>query len=117
MQRHITVDIRRNEGATVRNSFPFWEIPILKVVHGEDSVVEIGEKLVNRDLPDPQDEFVRLTDRYKNARNKDGSLGAAYTHMVYGEFGVQKLAQAIQDGFAEAPEGDLVGETNSSVGG
>ncbi len=119
MQRHITVDIRRNEGATIRNSFPAWEIPILIAVHGEDAVTEVGEKLVNRELPDAHDEFVRLTDRYRRSKNEDGSQGIPYTHMVYGQMGVAKLGEAIKSAFAEAPEGDLVGgeEANSSVGG
>jgi hypothetical protein len=117
MIRHITVDIRRNEGATIRNSFAAWEIPVLKVVHGEDAVTVIGEKLVNRDPPEPHDEFTRLNTRYKRGRNDDGSQGTPYVHMVYGELGVAKLAQAISDAVTEAPEGDLVGDPISSVGG
>ncbi len=117
MIRHIIVDIRRNEGATIRNSFPAWEIPVLKVVHGEDSVSEIGERLVARDPPEPHDEFTRLNTRYKRSHNDDGSQGTPYTHMVYGELGVAKLAQAINAAITEAPQGDLVGDPISSVGG
>jgi len=119
MIRHVFVDIRRNEGATIRNSFPLWEIPILKVVHGEDSVTEIGEKLVDRDPPEPHDEFTRLNTRYKRSKNDDGSQGTPYVHMVYGELGVAKLKAAIDAAVTAAPEGDLtgLGSTNSSVGG
>lgn len=134
MIRHVTVEIRRNETVSLVNSFPQWEIPVLKAVHGDDAVVVKGEKLVNREPPEAQDEFVRLNDRYKRARNEDGSLGTPFVHMVYGELGVDRLARAIEDSITEAPEGDLVGEVelpktaatrtasrgrgkNSSVGG
>lgn len=117
MIRHVTVDIRRNEGATIRNSFPAWEIPILKVVHGEDSVTEVGEKLVEREPPEAHDEFTRLNNRYKRSRGESGEQSTPFTHMVYGELGVAKLAQAIQAAVAAAPDGDLVGEPISSVGG
>jgi hypothetical protein len=110
MIRHITVEIRRNETIQLVNSFPQWEIPVLRAVHGDDAVKEIGEKLVNRDPPDAQDEFVRLNDRYKRSRNEDGSLGTPFMHQVYGELGVGRLAEAIQEAVTEAPEGDLVGE-------
>jgi hypothetical protein len=116
MIRHVFVDIRRNEGATVRNSFPQWELPILKVVHGEDSVTVIGEKLVNRDPPEAHDEFTRLNNRYKRSSADDGSQSTPYVHMVYGELGVAKLQQAIDDSITAAPDGDLVGAI-SSVGG
>lgn len=116
MIRHIFVDIRRNEGATVRNSFPLWEIPILKVVHGEDAITEMGEKLVDRDPPDAHDEFTRLNTRYKRSRADDGAQSTPYVHMVYGELGIAKLAAAIAAAVVAAPEGDLVG-TISSVGG
>jgi len=119
MIRHVTVDIRRNEGATIRNSFPQWEIPVLKVVHGEDAVTEVGEKLVNRELPDAHEEFIRLNNRYKRGRNDDGSQGTPYVHMVYGELGVAKLAQALEAAVTAVPEGDLIGlgDPISSVGG
>lgn len=119
MIRHVIVDIRRNEGATIRNSFPEWEIPILKVVHGEDSVTEMGDRLVNRDPPEAHDEFTRLNTRYKRSKNDDGSQGTPYVHMVYGELGVSKLQDAINAAIQDAPEGDLtgLGESISSVGG
>ncbi len=116
MIRHVFVDIRRNEGATIRNSFPAWELPILKVVHGEDSVTEVGEKLVNRDPPEAHDEFTRLNNRYKRSKADDGAQSTPYVHMVYGELGVAKLQAAIDACVTEAPEGDLVGQI-SSVGG
>lgn len=109
MIRHVIVEIRRNEGATIQNSFAQWEIPVLRAVHGVDAVKEVGERLVDRELPDPADEFQRLMNRYKRSRNEDGSKGTPYVHQVYGEFGEQKLAEAIQAAYCEAPEGDLVG--------
>lgn len=116
MIRHVFVDIRRNEGATVRNSFPLWEVPILKVVHGEDSITVVGEKLVDREPPEAHDEFTRLNTRYKRSRADDGAQSTPYVHMVYGELGVAKLAAAIAEAVVDAPQGDLTGLV-SSVGG
>lgn len=115
MQRHVIVEIRRNEGATIQNGFPQWEIPLLKMVHGEDAVKEVGEKLVDRELPDPNDEFARLTDRYKRSREDDGSYGPPYTHQLWGQMGVARLAEEIQKAHREAPEGDLIGTPAASA--
>lgn len=115
MLRHVTVDIRRNETMHLRQSYAQWEIPILKAVHGDDAVTEVGEKLVDRPPPEPQDEFVRLNDRYKRSRNEDGSLGTPFVHQVYGELGVDRLAVAISEAVVDAPEGDLVGEIEKPV--
>lgn len=112
MIRHITVQIRRNETIQLQNSFPEWEIPVLKAVHGEDAVTIVGEKLVDREPPEAHDEFTRLNERYKRSRNEDGSLGAPFVHQVYGELGVNRLADAISEAVADAPEGDLVGEVD-----
>lgn len=119
MIRHVIVDIRRNEGATIRASFPEWEIPVIQAVHGVDAVTEVGDRLVNRPLPGPEDEFQRLTTRYKRSRKEDGSYDAPYAHMVYGQLGVHKLAEAMRASLRDVPEGDLVGdgEKISSVGG
>lgn len=112
----IRIEIRKNEAFTVESAVPPWEVPILEVVHGPDNVKRVGEKLIDRELPDPQDEFVRLNNRYKRSRDETGAISTPYVHMVYGQLGVQKLADAIKAAYVEPPQGDLVGKV-SSVGG
>lgn len=118
---HCTrVEIRKNEGATLNEAYPDWEIPILQVVHGIDNVKIVGDKLVDRPVPDAHDEFQRLNNRYRRSRDENDNLSTPYVHMVYGQMGVQKLAEAIEKAVVEAPKGDLLGESqepHSSVGG
>lgn len=120
MLKHIIVDIRRSETTTVRKDYPTWEIPVLKAVHGEDNVTEVGDRLVDRNPPEAADEFQRLAERYRRSRSEDGSLALPYVALVYGQMGVQRLEAAIRAAVTEAPEGSLVDggeEQNSSVGG
>jgi hypothetical protein len=112
----VRVQIRKNEAFTVECAVPPWEVPILNAVHGPDNVKEVGHKLIDRALPEPQDEFDRLNNRYKRSRDENGAISTPYVHMVYGQLGVQKLADAIKAAFVEPPQGDLVGQV-SSVGG
>ncbi len=121
MIRCVRVEIRKNECSTLNGAYPAWELPILEAVHGPDKVVVVGEKLIDRDAPEPRDEFTRLNTRYKRGRNEDGSQGTPFVHMVYGQLGGEKkLADAIQEHIVAAPEGNLVDDSEeqlSSVGG
>lgn len=119
MLKHIQVEIRRNEQTTIAGSYPAWELPLLQAVHGHDSVVIKGDKLVDRQPPEAADEFKRLEDRYKRSREDDGSYGPSFVSMVYGQLGVAKLNDAIKAAVTSAPQNSLVGDddSNSSVGG
>jgi hypothetical protein len=112
MIRCTTVEIRKNEGATIPGAYPEWELPILQAVHGPDRVVVTGSKLIDRAPPEPQDEFDRLRNRYGQSLDDNGSKSTPFVHMVYGQLGVQKLAAAIEAATEDAPQGDLVGAAN-----
>jgi len=119
MIRHIRVEVRKDEHTTLPISVAEWELPILEVVHGPDNVKQIGDKLVDRQPSEVRDEFDRLTNRYGRSENEDGAKGPPFTHIVFGQMGHQKLAEAIQRAVCAAPEGSLVGDEEpiSSVGG
>jgi hypothetical protein len=61
-----------------------------------------------RELPDAAEEYQRLENRYKRARNDDGSFGLPVVATVYGQHaaGVQALKRAIAD--AAVAEDSLV---------
>lgn len=120
MIRHIRAEIRKDEHTTLPVSVPEWEIPILEVVHGPDNVKQIGDKLVDRQPPEARDEFVRLTNRYGKSENDDGTKGPFFTHIVWGQLGQSKLAEAIANAVVAAPQGSLLDDSEdpiSSVGG
>jgi hypothetical protein len=119
MIRCHRVEIRKDEHTTLPTAVPAWELPILQVVHGPDNVKVVGEKLIDRQPPEAHDEFVRLTNRYGRSEQEDGTKGPPFTHIVWGQLGQQKLAEAIQSAITEAPQGSLVDDEEpvSSVGG
>jgi len=121
MIRCVRVEIRKNESSTLNEAYPAWELPILEAVHRPDNVKVIGEKLIDRAPPNPQDEFDRLVARYGRSRDDNGNYSTHYTHMVYGQIGgAAQLAKAINEHVVDAPEGNLVDDSEeqlSSVGG
>jgi hypothetical protein len=121
MLKHSEVEIRVSELHTQRVVVPTWEVPILIAIHG-DGVKVIGEHLIDRRAPETEDEFRRLSTRYRNTKTDDGSVGVPYVASVYGQFGIgtDKLARAIAAATVESVDvSDLLGEpeTISSVGG
>lgn len=75
------LDIKLSITQTQRVVCPKWETPVLQAQHG-DSVVIVDEKIYERRIPSPDDEFTRLALRYgpKNESNP-------YVSAVYGNFG------------------------------
>ena len=96
--RFLELDIRVSELQTSRVSVASWEYPVLQAVWG-DSVSMVNEVLIDRDSPDPADEFRRLANRYGSAEVE----GAPFVSAVYGQFGpgVAALANAIREGTYE----------------
>lgn len=120
---HKIEDIRRNELQTTRRTVPLWELPLLQAIHGAEAVSEVGDEVVEMDPPAANTEFTRLSNRYKQMEEDDGSKGPFYVVAVYGQFGVgtQALARAIEASVArEAPRAaahaDLVGSQVSAGG-
>lgn len=86
------LDIRLTELHTQRIKVPAWETPVLLAIHGEN-VSQIGDKVIERGVPDARDEFTRLANRYGP---KVGDT--PYVASVYGNFGpgINALANAIK---------------------
>ena len=103
------ISIRRSELHTVQDIIPTWEVPLLEAVH-EDNAVQIIENVViaGRELPNEKEEYERLENRYKRARNDDGSYGLPVVATVYGQHaaGIQALKRAISE--AAVSEDSLV---------
>ena len=93
-------DIRISEVHTARVEVPRWEVPVLQVIHGNDIKV-VGQKVVERAVPQPAVEFQRLADRY-GPKNEDLPAVAA----VYGNYGpgTQALRNEIRDSLTSANE-------------
>src|SRR4051812_18599351 len=103
------ISIRRSELHTLEDTLPTWEVPLLEAVHDASAVRVLSEVvLAERELPDPGEEYQRLENRYKRARNEDGSFGLPVVATVYGQHaaGVQALGRAIAD--AKVAEDSLV---------
>lgn len=103
------VSIRRSELHTVEDTLALWEVPVVDAVHDEGSLKVVRDVIISgRDLPDAKEEFQRLENRYKRARNDDGSQGLPVVATVYGQHGagLQALKRAIEE--AKVEEDSLV---------
>jgi hypothetical protein len=99
------IEIRRSELHTVVATLPLWEIPVVAAVHDEGALKVVGDVVIAHcDLPDAKEEFERLSNRYKLARNDDGSFGLPVVATVYGQHaaGVSALKRAIAEAQTEA---------------
>lgn len=103
------VSIRRSELHTVEDTLALWEVPVVDAVHDPGSLKVIRDVvLADRELPDAKSEYERLENRYKRARNDDGSFGLPVVATVYGQHGagLQALKRAIEE--AKIEEDSLV---------
>lgn len=110
--RKLKLKVVRSQMHQIVADFPEWEKPILEAMH--EAVEVLGEVVVNRDPPNPAEEYERLTRRYGRSENEDGSRGIPYVGAVYGQHGpgIAALGRAIKEATVDAaPESaeDLVG--------
>lgn len=126
--RYVRLSVRRSELHTAEITVPAWELPLVEAVHGSrdegsTAVTVLGDVFVEREAPNAGDEFVRLSNRYKLAKNEDGSPSLPFVAAVYGQFGVgtAALASAIRNATVESSEkdalADLLGDIKISAGG
>lgn len=115
--KYARLSIRRSELHTAEVAVPAWEVPLIEAVHGkaeegEAAVTVLGDVYVERTPPQPQDEYLRLQNRYRDAKNDDGSKSLPYVAAVYGQFGVGQaaLAGAIRAATTEVSEADALAE-------
>ncbi len=80
-----------------------WEVPILKMVHG-DQVVEIGEARCDLRVPEPEHEYMRLERRF--GRNKETLVPRVVELYGAGVAGVMNLTRAMQLDLDEQAELD-----------
>lgn len=101
------VRITRSELHSIVEDYPTWEVPLIQAVHEQVQVIGEGVRSGGV-LPNPEEEYERLNNRYPRQKNDDGSLGIASVAAVYGhhQVGVQALKRAIKE--AEMPEDSLV---------
>jgi hypothetical protein len=93
-----TVKIRRSELSVIQTTVPQWELPILEAVHGRGNIEPVKVETTEVKLPEAEIEFERLTARYGNSRNKDGSIGEPHAENVFGmhQSGILNLQRAIE---------------------
>lgn len=98
------IAIRRTELHTVEDTVPLWEVPVIAAVHDEGAIKVLADVVISdRDLPNAKEEYERLENRYKRARNDDGSQGLPVVATVYGQHGagVQALKRAVEEAQVE----------------
>lgn len=110
--KYVKCRVVRSELHQVVDNYPEWEVDILEAIH--QSVERLGDMVYNRDAPDAEEEFQRLSGRYGRSENDDGSRGIPYVASVYGQHkvGLDSLRRAIEKatvGAAPADGSDLLG--------
>jgi hypothetical protein len=108
--RYVNLAIRRDELTLLKTSVAEWEVPLLRLVHGEEMVtVEPGSPWADRDVPEVSDEYRRLEAKYRMPPHDDGRPGEKAVVAVYGQFGASPaLRQAIEAATFDRPA-DLLG--------
>src|SRR5262245_7797169 len=76
-----------------------WEIRILRHIHGDASVVELGEMRCNQRVPEPDMEYLRLEKRY--GFNKDTRVPRVVELYGAGELGIRRLADEMREALEE----------------
>lgn len=96
--RFKNLAIRRDELTVLKTSVAEWEVPLLKLVHGDEMVTEeAGEPWADREAPEVSDEYRRLEAKYRMPPHDDGRPGDKAVVAVYGAFGASPaLRQAIE---------------------
>jgi hypothetical protein len=106
--QYAICDVRVSELHTKQLTCPPWEVPVLQAIHGENVQV-IGQQEVDRDPPDPDDEYKRLCNRYSSNKEESNSIVA----QVYGTYdsGIKALAKAIGEadkGHSKVSSGEAI---------
>ena len=103
--KYQKVEITQNELLKTVAEVPQWEAQVLLAVWGEDAVVKEAVP-IDRDLPDPRDEFARLANKY-GPKDDDNP----YVARVFGNFGPG--VRALEKEFDAAVSSNEYGVVNS----
>lgn len=79
--KYLNVEITKGKMSKIITSLPQWEAQVLVALWGDEAQV-VGEGSVMRELPEVNDEFTRLANKY-GPRDEDVPMVAR----VYGSFG------------------------------
>jgi hypothetical protein len=90
--KYLTVEITKDKMSKVVSVVPQWEAQVLVALWGDEAQIT-GESFEMRELPEVNDEFTRLADKY-GPRDEDVPMVAK----VYGSFGPG--LQALEHEFA-----------------
>lgn len=99
--RHVKVEVTLNKMSKHEVTVPEWELPVLQAQWGSAVVILDDNILIDRKLPEPNDEFARLAQRYGPKHEE-----TPYIAGVYGNFGpgVNALRTAIIESTKERLE-------------
>jgi hypothetical protein len=102
MFKYKRIQLARSETTVFAFDVPPWEIPVLAAVNGGETITEIGETPVRRELPDPATEYARLEAKYK----VETTGGQSFVSLVYGvgQKGIAALATEIAKAKESAAE-------------
>ena len=108
---------------TQRVEVPRWEIPVLRVIHGNDVTI-VGQIIIDRAAPDPAAEFQRLATRYGPKNEKVPAVAAFYGNFGPGTTALRAeiinsltSAAAAPDNYKSPKERKLEAEQAASDGG
>lgn len=79
--KYLVVEITKGKMSKIVTSFPQWEAQVVVALWGEEAQI-LGEGYEMRELPEVNDEFTRLANKY-GPRDEDVPIVAR----VYGSFG------------------------------
>lgn len=118
--KYLLVEITKGKMSKIPARVPQWEAQVLVALWGEEAQI-VGESFEMRELPEVNDEFTRLANKY-GPRDEDVPMVAR----VYGSFGPglkaleQEFESSILDGENAQANGDIaggiVGEKNAEAG-
>jgi hypothetical protein len=113
--KFVEVLIQRDAALAIPQKVPVWELPILEAVH--PTVEVVSESAFEREPPEAEDEFRRLSTKYGRSENEDGSKGLPFVDAVYGQhgIGIGRLRDAIKAATVEetADAADLLGQATA----
>lgn len=92
--KYLICDVRVSELLTKQVSCPPWEVPILEAIHG-GGVKVVGSEEIDRDPPSAEDEYRRLSNKYRGNKEDVNSIVA----QVYGTFesGIAKVREEMRE--------------------
>ncbi len=106
--KYLTVEITKDKMTKIETDLPQWEAQVAVALWGEEAQI-LGETFVTRELPEVNDEFTRLANKY-GPRDEDVPIVAR----VYGSFGPG--LRALEQEFSASTMSISTDETTENAG-